>query len=438
MNYIDFTDGSIKKSVLKYFFPLLFSNILQQFYSFVDMVMIGKGIDDIAVAAVGNFMSLSFLVTGFITGLTNGFSVNISHEYGRKNFSDLKKYIASSIKMCVYIAIGFSIIGVLLLKPMLILMKTDIILIDSCLEYGYVIFCGLIVSTFYNLSSAVLRVLGDSKTPLIAVSAASVINIILDLFTIYILKLGVLGPAVATVFAQFISTAVCFIRLKKYKQLRLCRADFAANRTIAAGLLKNGFPMALMNSITSIGTIFVQSCVNHFGVIYTTAYSAGNKYLNLLMLPGITLGFTASAFTGQNYGVKKYDRIRTGVKISLIIGTISVLIISPLLLLFPSQFANLIITETDAVNYTSIYLRILSVSIILLNFLFIFRSSVQGLGKSIIPMLSGILEMMLRMAFIFWGLPAFGFAATIYAEIIAWTGALILNFLAYKYYVRKL
>ena len=438
MGKTDFTQGSMKDLIIKYFFPLLISNILQQFYSFVDMAIIGKGINDNAVASVGNFLSLSFLITGFIMGITNGFSVNIAHEYGRRDYTNLKKYFAASIVLCLILSLTLSVIGVLFLKPMLNLMKTDTVLIKSCLDYGYIIFGSLLVTVFYNLISSILRVLGDSKTPLIAIGAASIINIVLDLITIYILNSGVAGPAIATVVAQFVAVVICYIRLKNYKELAITKADFYFTKHICVCLLQNGIPMALMNSITSIGTIFVQSCVNSFGVTYTTAYSTGNKYLNLLMLPGITLGFTASAFSGQNFGAKKYKRIIEGVKASAIIGLFFVIFISPFIYIFSKRLAELIVSEPDTISNASVYLRLLSVFIILLDFLFIFRSTVQGMGKPLIPMFSGILEMILRIIFIYWGLPVLGFSATIYAEGVAWVGAFVLNYLAYKCYINRL
>ena len=437
MKEIDFTSGTLNKSILKYYFPLLLSNLLQQLYSFVDMVIIGKGLNDNAVAAVGNFLSLSFFITGFIMGITNGFAVNISHEYGKKDYQSLKKHIAISIKLCIYTAIIFTCIGLILLKTTLILMKTDSNLISSCLRYGYFIWGGLIVTIFYNLLSSILRVIGDSRTPLIAVCISSVANIVLDLLTIFIFNLGVLGPAIATILSQFIAVLICYQKLKKTNELNLHKDDFTPNSIIAKGLMKNGIPMALMNSITSIGTIYIQSCINHFGINYTAAYSCGNKYLNLFMLPGITLGFTTSAFVGQNYGAKKFTRIQEGVKISIIIGGLSVIIAFPFIYALSIQLSKLIVSNPTTIDYSALYLKNLAGVIILLYLLFIYRSAVQSLGKPTAPMISGFAEMLLRIIFIRVGLNSLGFKSAIYAEGLAWIGALAINYLAYKHYINK-
>ncbi len=438
MKEFDFTTGSIKKIILRFFFPMLVTNTLTQVYSFADMAVIGKSIGDNSVAAVGNFTTLSFFITGFIMGITNGFSVNFSHEYGKKDYLSLRKNIASSIKLSLLFSAFFTLFGILLLKPALSLMKTDEILMKECLEYGHAIFVGLIITVSYNLLSSLLRAIGDNKTPLISVIISSVINIILDLFTVYVLKLGVIGPALATVFAQLVSVIICLIKLYSLEVLRLHKKDFAAENNLIIKLLKNGIPMAVMNSITSVGCIFVQSCINSYSVAYTTAYSTGNKFLNMLMLPGITLSFTIATFTGQNFGAKKIDRIQSGVKLSVIIGILSALFLCPILLLFSHQFSKLILSGNDAVNYTSSYLSVLSIIIVLLYLLFIFRGCIQSLGKPLFPLISGLFEMIIRILFIYFGLPVFGFKASIYAEGLAWTGALAVNFIAYFCYFRHL
>lgn len=431
MNTNDFTKGSVSKVLLRFFFPMLLTNILQQIYSFADMVIIGKGIGDNALAAVGNFTTISFFLTGFIMGITNGFSVNIAHSYGEKNHHSLRKAIAASINLSAVFAIVFTLIGLLFLNPVLITAKTDASIMRDCLSYGYVILSGLFITVAYNLVSSVLRAVGDSKTPFIAISISSVINIILDLLTIYVFDLGVTGPAYATVLSQFISVLICCLKLYKIPELKLTKEDFAIDFRLSIELLKNGVPMACMNSITSVGCIFVQSCINEYGVIYTSAYSACSKYLNLFMLPGITIGFSISAFTGQNFGAKTYDRIYRGVKTACSIAFVSALLLGTVLYFFSYQLAKLMLTGNAAIEYTAAFLRFFAFTLILLNLLFVFRSCVQGLGKPLLPMCSGIVEMLIRIPAIYIGLPLYGFKATAYAEGLAWMGAFMINLIAY-------
>lgn len=437
MNKIDFTKGSITKSFLMFFFPMLFANILQQIYSFTDMVMIGKGLGDASLAAVGNFATVSFFFTGFIMGITNGFSVNISQACGEKDYSKLKKIMASAIKISAVFAVLFSVTGLLLLKPILQIMQTDDELLKDCLAYGGIIFSGLPITVAYNLLSSILRGIGDSKTPLLAIGGSSVLNIVLDLLLIFLFDSGVSGPAYATVISQVVSVVICYSGLQRINELRISKHDFACNFSLGMELLKNGLPMAFMNSITSVGCIFVQSCINGYGVIYTSAYSVCNKYLNFFMLPGITIGFAISSFSGQNFGGKKFERIRSGTRIACIMAVLSALLLGIILFFFSDLLAELMLAGWEAVEHASIFLKFLALFIVLLNLLFVFRSCVQGLGQPAIPMCSGIVEMIIRIPAVYFGLPVVGFTATIYAEGMAWIGALTLNVISYMFFLKK-
>lgn len=364
-------------------------------------------------------------------GITNGFSVNIAHSYGEKNYHSLRKAIAASINLTAVFAIIFTITGLLLLNPILITAKTDASIMKDCLSYGYVILGGLFITAAFNLVSSVLRTVGDSKTPFLAISISSITNILLDLLTIYVFDLGVMGPAYATVFSQLISVFICCFKLCKIPELKLAKEDFAIDFRLNIELLKNGIPMACMNSITSVGCIFVQSCINEYGVVYTSAYSAYSKYLNLFMLPGITMVFSISAFTGQNFGAKAYARIHSGVKAACSIALVSTLLLGSVLYFFSYQLAKLMLTGNAAIEYTAAFLRFFAFTLILLNLLFVFRSCVQGLGKPFLPMCSEIVEMLIRIPVIYIGLQQCGFQAAAYAEGFAWIGAFMINLIAY-------
>ena len=306
-------------------------------------------------------------------------------------------------------------------------MQTDQTLVKDCLSYGYVIFGSLVITVFYNLLSAVLRAVGDSRTPLLAIAAASFVNIGLDILFLFVLDTGVAGPAWATVLAQLVSVAICGGRLYGMEEFRLGKCDFVSDWKLERELLRNGVPMALMNAVTSVGCIFVQGCINGYGVAYTSAYSVCNKYLNLFMLPGITLGFAVSVFSGQNFGAGEFERIRRGMKNACLLALFWSLFLGMILFFFAKPLAGLMLAGREAVGYTSLFLRFLAVFLVLLNLLFVFRSCVQGMGKPAVPMCSGIVEMAIRIGVIFFGLPVFGFTAAVYAEGAAWIGALLIN-----------
>lgn len=430
MTGIDFTKGSITKNLLLFFFPLLLTNTLQQAYTFVDTVIIGRGLGDDALAAVGNFGTFSFFVTGFSMGIMNGFSVNFSHAFGSGNMTELRKTFGNAVILAVAVTALLTAAGSALLYPVMRMMRTSDTIMHDSLVYGYIIFGGLFAAVFYNLCSAFLRAVGDSRTPFTAICVSSSVNIVLDLLFVYVLKTGVSGPAFATVFSQLVSGLICVYRLAKSKTVSLggmSRNDLSLNGASAKSLLKNGIPMACMNSVTSVGCIFVQGCINGFGAAYTSAYSVYSKYLNLFMLPGITAGFTSAAFTGQNCGAGDLTRIRKGTKISCVVAAVSALLLGSVLFTFPEQLARLMLSGEEAVACTVMFLKRFAFFLVLLNLLFVFRNTVQALGKPLVPMCSGISEMLLRIPVIMFGLPLIGFKAAAYAECAAWAGALAIN-----------
>lgn len=433
----DLTNGNVCSKLLRFFFPMLFTNLLQQIYSVVDTAIIGKGLGDHALGAVGNLSSLSLLIIGFSMGMTGGFAVIIAQNYGAGNQKALRKAIALSVKLSVVMSVLLTIIGCTLLKPILLAMQTDQTLLMDGMKYGYVIMGGLAATVAYNLCSGILRSLGDSKTPFIAIMISSAVNIILDCLFIFLFHTGVAGAAIATIIAQILSTLICFFKLKHTSNLHFQTADFRIDKAVYLQLLKNGIPMALMNSITALGCMVVQRYVNNCGAEYTSAYSVCSKYLNLFMLPSLTAGFAISAFVSQNYGARKKERIRQGIRVCIGIALVSYLLLCSALLLFPKQLASWMLNDSETISLAVSYLKICGVGLILLNLLFVYRNVVQGMGCPWIPMLSGIIEMILRIPVIILLLPKIGFVATAYAELAAWIGALLLNIVGFWHYNRS-
>ena len=437
-NKNDLTTGSVSSKFLGFFFPMLLTNLLQQIYSVADTAIVGKGIGDNALGAVGNLASLSFFIIGFSMGITNGFAVIIGQHYGSDDKKDLKKAIAMSIELSGIIAIMLTIVGCIILKPIVLLMHTDKVILNECLTYGYIIFAGLIVTIAYNLFSGILRSLGDSRTPFIAIIVSSGVNIVLDYILIFIFHTGVGGAAAATVFAQAISAMICFEKIRHLPEVSITPFDFHPDAKMSFLLMKNGAGMALMNSITAIGSMVVQGFVNKYGVTFTSAYSVCTRYLNLFMLPALTAGFAVSAFVSQNFGAKLPKRIMGGVKVGIGIAFVSYILLGSIMLFMPQQLAGFMLNADDTILLASGYLRICGIFLILLNLLFIFRSAVQGMGYPFIPMMSGFAEMALRIAVIILLLHGIGFNATAIADAVAWVGALALNAISFFIYYKKM
>lgn len=427
----DLTKGKVSTKLLGFFFPMLVTNLLQQVYSVADTVIVGKGLGDNALGAVGNLTSFSLLIVGFSMGMTNGFAVIIGQKYGGGRADAVRRSIAHSVRLSVLLTLLLTVTGCLSLKPLLLAIQTDRMILTDSLKYGYIIFGGLAVTVAYNLCSGILRSLGDSKTPFVAIMISSAVNVILDCALIFLVRTGVEGAAVATILAQGLAAHICYRKIKASLAVPVTRADFDRDGEMSGLLLKNGISMACMNSVTAVGCMVVQGYVNGCGVAYTSAYSVCSKYLNLFMLPSLTAGFAVSSFVSQNYGADKPARIRQGVHVCLWIALLSYLLSAAVMVFYAKPLAGFMLNEERTISLAVEYLRICGVELLLVNLLFVYRNSVQGMGHPLIPMLSGVVEMMLRIPAITILLPRIGFRGTAYAEGIAWVGALALNAGAY-------
>lgn len=431
------TEGKVSSILLGFFFPMLFTNLLQQVYTFADAAIVGKGLGDNSLAAVGNMTSLAFFITGFSLGITNGFGVIIAQNYGAGDYAKLRKSIAASVKLSIIISIVLTAVGLVFLKPVMLAINTSADILDESLMYGYILFGGLITAVAYNMCSGILRALGDSTTPFKAIIVSSIVNVVLNCVFIFGFGTGVEGAAIATIISQALSAIICFMRIRQIDIISLSREDFVPDMKLNGMLLKNGIPMACMNSVTAVGSMIVQSYVNALGVVYTSAYSVGIRYINLLMIPSLTAGLTTSSFASQNYGAGKYHRIREGVRVSLAIALVSYVVVGAAMLLIPELLAKIMVSGDEAVSLSAEFLRIVGVTFWIISIMFIFRNAVQGMGFPFVPMCSGVLEMLMRIAAIVLLLPIIGFKATAIAEASAWSGALVMNLIAYLVHIRK-
>ncbi len=433
----DLTKGKTTPIILRFFFPMLLTNMLQQIYTIADTMIVGKGLGDDPLAAVGNMSSLTFFIIGFSLGLTNGFSVNIAQYYGAKDREGLRKTVASTVMLSGIITVLLTAVSMIFLRPVLELLQTSEIIMSDSLLYGYIIFGGLFTTIAYNLCASILRALGDSKTPFIAIVFSTIFNIVFNWVSIYVLHMGVEGPAIVTVISQLISAAICYAKLRKIEEIRFTREHFSDNLRICLDLLKNGIPMAIMNSITAVGCMTVQYFVNGMGVAYTSAYSACSKYINLFMQPACTAGYTMSSFTSQNFGAKKYCRIAEGFKVCMAIALITYLIFGSVMVFFPRFLASMMLNGEQQIELAMGYLVRSGIMIFAVDFLFVVRSGCQAMGKPLFPMISGIVEMIMRVSVIIIFTDKIGFTATSYAEIAAWIGALVINAAAFAIFLGR-
>ena len=288
----------------------------------------------------------------------------------------------------------------------------------------------------YNLMAGVLRSLGDGNTPLYAMIVASVINIALDLLFVAVFSWGVAGAAVATLIGQISSCLFCFLRLRGVEAIRLSRADFAPDRARLLHLLRLGTPLAVQNAIISIGGMIVQSVVNGLGVLFIAGYTATNKLYGMLEVAATSFGYATTTYVAQNLGARRIDRIRSGLRASVVMCIAASASIGALMLLLGRPILSLFITGSPQEVETSLsiayeFLSIMSVSLPILYMLYVYRSALQGLGDTLTPMLSGFVEFLMRTgsAVLLPGL--IGYQGVFWAEVLAWLGAAVLLVISY-------
>lgn len=438
----DMTSGNPLKIILLFSIPVLFGNIFQQFYNMFDTIIVGQFLGEDALAAVGSTGSIMFLVLGFAMGIAQGFGVMVSQAFGAKDIPRLKHYVGLSLFLGLVISVLLTTLTVIFSRQLLIFMNTPDNILDMADSYIRIIFGGILCTMFYNISSGILRGVGDSKTPLYFLILSSVLNILLDLFCIIILKLGVAGAAYATVISQGISAVLCFIYMfRQFDILKIKRTDCQPDAKTTWQLIAMGIPMALNYSLIGIGSMIQQSAVNVFGSTVVAAFTAASKVEQLASQTMPTLGTTMATYCGQNLGAGKYERIFDGMKKALFIGVGCAAFASLICAGFGRYIVRLFLNNPtpEIIGYVTRYLNTVSCFFLFLSMIYLYRTSLQGLGRGIMPMISGIFETICRMLTVALLRPA-GFWCVCFSNPFAWIGAgipLMITYLVWKKKMQK-
>ena len=435
----DFTVGNPWKNILFFCIPILISNIFQQLYSMVDTIIVGQTISLSALAAVGCTGSISFLVIGFVSGITSGFGVMMAQYFGAKNEENFRRSIGTCYLLSVVFSVIVTAIAVPCAMPLLKIMHTGSDIIGRAHSYIVTIFAGVTATFVYNLSASMLRAIGDSRTPLIFLIFASVLNIGLDFLCILVFRMDVMGAGLATVLSQLIAGLLClFYGLKRYEILRIKRVHLRWDSPFAWKHVKVGLPMALQFSITAIGVMVVQTVLNDLGTLTVAAYTAASKIDTIAQQPFLAMGAAIATYCAQNFGAHKFDRIRRGMNIGLVLTfafsalgfLFAFFLRTPLLKLFSDDYASI---ESEA----TVYLYINTGTYLFLGLIYLYRNCIQGMGFSAVTMLSGLTELVMRViaAFVFANL--LGYVGVCSANPVAWFGADIILIVIYIVLYRK-
>ncbi len=437
------TEGSPARLLLLFSLPLMAGNIFQQLYTIVDTAIVGKVLGVEALAALGAVDWLNWLTLGVIQGFTQGFAILIAQKFGAGENASLKRTVANSIVLSVFCGLLITAAGEGLAGGVLDLLGTPENIRPVGMAYLRVLFAGLPVVTAYNLCACILRSLGDSRTPLYAMIVASLTNIGLDLLFVMGFDWGVRGAAAATIIGQMISVLYCLIKMRRIELLHLKKEDFYPQGHLMKHLLILGLPMAFQNSVISVGGMIVQKVINGFGVAFIAGFTATNKLYGLLETAATSYGYAMVTYAGQNLGAGKKKRISLGMRSGLMISLVTSIGIAALMIGFGKIILGWFITTdgeegVQALAIAYHYLQIMSVCLPILYVLHVVRSCIQGLGNTVLPMISGFAEFIMRTGAALLLPLAVGESGIFYAEIMAWLGADLILVPGYFLVMRKI
>lgn len=436
------TEGRPASLIFTFALPLMIGNVFQQLYTVVDTMVVGKALGVHALAALGAADWMNWMMLGIIQGLTQGFGILMAQHFGANRTADLRRAIGNSVILALLSSVVLLVTGQVIAHPVLLLLQTPADILGNALLYLRIMYLGIPIVMAYNLSASILRSLGDGKTPLYAMIVAASVNILLDLFFVLGLGFGISGAAAATLIAQMVSCIFCFYHIRRISLLAMTHADFRLQEGLPLRLLFLGAPMAFQNAIIAFGGMIVQSVVNSFGVIFIAGFTATNKLYGILEVAATSYGYAMVTYTGQNLGAGKIERIRKGMRDALLIALATSVVIAVCMLLGGKGILSCFISGSpeefeQTLKIAYFYLAVMSICLPILYVLHVTRSVIQGMGNTVLPMASGIVEFFMRALTAIFLPVLIGETGIFYAEIMAWTGAVVILVISYFVVTKK-
>ncbi len=430
------TSGSPLRLILAFTLPLLIGNIFQQFYNIADIIIVGRIIGVHALAAVGASAPLFMSLLGLTIGLTSGFTVITGQRFGAGDEDGVRRSVAMSAMLAAAITVVLTGAAVICMPALLHLMNIGEELYDDSYQYISIIAYGVIAMMMYNLLACICRALGDSRTPLYFLIVSSLLNVALALLFILAFGWGVPGSAIALVIAQGISALLCFLyMLRRFPMLRLTRRDWVFSWEFAWQHLRLGLPMAMQFTIISLGILAIQSVCNTFGPETIAGFVSATRMEQLAMQPMISFGVAMAVYSAQNYGACQYERIRRGVRQCSLVSLGFCLIPVAAMLLYGRELVSLFTSVQDdlLIQQAMLYLHTSVPFYFFLGQIFVYRNALQGMGISSVPLISSLIELILRSlsAFVLAGI--WGFFGICCASPICWVAACLFTSGCYFY-----
>lgn len=441
----DLTQGSPMKLLIGFSLPLLGGFLFQQLYSFVDTAIVGRFLGYDALAAVGSTGSLNFLINGFCMGLCSGFAIPIAQAKGAQDDTELRRFVMHSVYLCAIISVALGLITGFGTPLLLDMLNTQDELMDKAVAYIQPVFFAIPATVLYNMAAGVMRSLGDSRTPMLAIVIAALLNIALDVVFILFFHMGVAGAAWATVISQLASGLWClWVLMRKFPVLKMNADDTRIRQPFIRRLLGMGLPFGLQYSITAIGSLTVTIAVNGLGTIAVAAVTAAGKMSMLFCIVIDALASAMATYAGQNVGARKIDRVHQGLNAASIVGSIYCVIAFVVILIFGKDLVSLFVDAddptviSDVLNMSQQFLIVNGALYIPLLFVNILRFTIQGVGYTTVAMVAGLMELIGRAFVAIVLVPFFGYDAAVWANPVAWLMADAFLFPCYFTVMRRL
>jgi putative MATE family efflux protein len=432
----DLTVGNEGKLILKFAIPMLLGNVFQQLYSVIDSIVVGKFIGKNALAAVGTSGPVIFLLISFMIGITMGFTIVISQYFGAKDMTRVQKAINTMYIFLFFISILMSSVGILISRYIFLIINLAPEIIPQAQLFLNIFFSGLVFLFGYNGTSAILRGLGDSKTPLYFLIGSVVINIGLDLIFVLVLHWGVAGVAYATVISEGLAFSIQIIYLNKYhKVVKFSLRGLKFDYPIFLKSIKIGLPTGFQQTFVSIGMVALYWVVNRFGVNANAAYSVAGRIDNFAAMPAMSFAIALSSFVGQNMGANKPERVKTGLRATFFMTSTVTLIMSAFILFFARGLMRMFTNDAAVIELGHSYLVVIGIFYILFSTMFVFTGILRGAGDTLVPMFISLFSLWIiriPLAYLLSNVPSIGVHGIWWAIPIGWFFGLIVYYFYYR------
>ena len=422
------TQGKPGKLIFFFAIPLMLGNMFQQFYTIADTLIVSRVLGVNALAALGAADWYNYMMLSVVQAIAQGFSILLALDFGAEKYAHLKKATAHAISLSVILTLLLTAAAQLSLNPVLALLRTPQEVRPMTFLYLRIIFAGIPAQMLFNFGASVLRALGNSRSPLHAMVFSSFMNIGLDLLFVLVFHFGIAGAAVATVMSQAASGIWCLLVIRKIPYLRISRQDFQREKGLDGRLLFLSVPMVLQNVLISVGGMIVEYVANGMGVTFVAGFTATNKLYGAIEMAAVAYGYSMVTYMGQNYGAGRSDRIRKGYRSAILIAIATGAVLGYGMILAGHAVTGAFLTGNSAEanqarQIAFHYLFIVCSTLPILYVLHVTRSALQGLGDTVMPMVSGVAEFAMRtfMALVMTGV--LGGVSIMYGEVVAWIGA---------------